>query len=97
MFSTKFPAKAFDAQGQHTGPGLWLDLIREAGAAHPGFFGAPESVGPWWAGGSVEEYAHARVIHHLDDSVSVVALDDLGDRILTETDAALRTKHRHDQ
>lgn len=58
MFHTKFPAKAFDAQGQHTGPGPWLDLLREANGVHHGFFGEPESVDAWWAGGSVEVYAH---------------------------------------
>jgi hypothetical protein len=92
MFSTKFPAKAFDAQGQHTGPGPWLDLLREANGVHHDFFGEPESVGEWWAGGSVEVYPHARVIHHLDDSVSVVALDELGDQVLTAADTALRAK-----
>lgn len=92
MFHTKFPAKAFDAQGQHTGPGPWLDLLREANGVHHGFFGAPESVDAWWAGGSVEVYAHARVIHHPDDSVSVVALDELGDRVLTVADTMLRAR-----
>lgn len=93
MFSTKFPAKTFDAQGQHTGPGPWLDLLREANGVHHRFFGEPESANAWWAGGSVEVYAHARVIHHTDESVSVVALDELGDQVLTAADAALRTEH----
>jgi hypothetical protein len=48
-------------------------------------------------GGPAGEYAHARVIHHPDDSVSVVALDELGDQILTKADAALRAKHDHGQ
>lgn len=93
-FRTKFPAKAFDSDGQHTGPGPWLDLIGEACLVHPGFFDEPDSVGPWWAGGSVEEYPHARVIHHLDDSVSVVGLDDLGHTVLTQADTTLRARHQ---
>ena len=91
-FRTKFPAKTFDSQGTHTGPGPWLDLIGEACLIHPGFFDEPNSTGPWWAGGSVEEYTHARVIHHLDESVSVVALDDLGHTVLTQADTTLRAR-----
>jgi hypothetical protein len=91
-FSTKFAAKTFDAQGQHIGPGPWLDLIGEANRLHPGFFGEPTSVGPWWTGGSVEQYAHARVIHHLDESVSIVALDETGDSVLARADTALRAR-----
>ena len=91
-FRTKFPAKTFDSQGTHTGPGPWLDLIGEACLIHPGFFDEPNSTGPWWAGGSVEEYPHARVIHHLDESVSVVALDDLGHTVLTQADTTLRAR-----
>jgi len=53
-------------------------LGRVANGVHHGFVGEPESVNAWWAGGSVEIYAHARVIHHPDDSVSVIAPDELG-------------------
>jgi hypothetical protein len=34
------------------------------------------TTGPWWAGGSVEEYPTARVIHHDDETVSVTGKDD---------------------
>jgi hypothetical protein len=91
-FSTKFPAKTFDSHGQHTGPGPWLDLIGEANRLHPDLFDEPVSVGPWWAGGSVEQYPHARIIHHPDESVSVLALDELGHAVLTQADQRLRTR-----
>lgn len=91
-FHFRSEAKRYNAQGVHTGPGEWLDLIREANGVEAKFFDAPESSGPWWAGGSVEEYADARVIHREDGSVSVVATSDHGTEILNRALAMLRQK-----
>jgi hypothetical protein len=82
-------AKAFDAQGNHTGPGEWLTLIHEVNriAAEEGrerIFGAPESTGDWWAGGYVEEYPDARVLHREDESVSVTSKSNLGARLIRQ-------------
>jgi predicted DNA-binding protein len=87
------PAKTFNSQGEHTGPGEWLTIIRTVnGIAKdegiPGpklysdgtapIFGSPESDGDWWAGGYVEEYPDARVIHRTDDTVSIFSKTDRG-------------------
>lgn len=60
----------------------WLDAIHAANAIDPKMFGTPDHTGPWWAGGSVEEYEHARVIHRDDDSVSIVPKTDHGAEVL---------------
>jgi hypothetical protein len=77
------PAKAFDAQGRHTGPGEWLTFIhamnRAAKEANlPMLFGTPDSTGDWWAGGYVEEYFDARVLHRTDETVSIISKTDRG-------------------
>lgn len=64
----RHPARTFDADGRHTGPGPWLAVIHQANRIvkelgdTDGMFGAPDFMGPWWAGGYVEEYPTARVI-----------------------------------
>lgn len=99
MFHGKYPAGKWVtlASGERvTQPGPWLDLIHHANGVDEGLFGEPTSVGPWWAGGSVEEYPDARVIHHddgrepMDRSVSVVALTQRGHDALTEADRLLK-------
>ena len=70
--------KAYDANGKHTGPGEWLTVIHTANriAKDEGqepLFDSPESTGDWWAGGYVEEYPEARVLHRDDESVSVTS------------------------
>jgi hypothetical protein len=77
-------ARRYDAAGRHVGPGEWLDFIHVANGVAPGTFGAPVSSGPWWAGGSVEEYADARVLHREDGSVSVVSTTEHGAVVLAE-------------
>lgn len=79
-------ARRFE-DGRHVGPGEWLTVVKAANR-HEQIFGAPESTGPWWAGGNVEEYPHARIIHRHDGdgeddhTVSVVAKDEIGDRAI---------------
>ncbi len=76
----------FPAAAQHaTEPGAqtWLNLIWLANGIDETMFGKPTSQGPWWAGGQVEEYEHARVIHD-GDSVRVVPKTDHGEDILRQ-------------
>lgn len=80
----RYPAKAYDGAGNHTGPGRWLALVHEANRVEESFFDSPDSTGDWWAGGWVEEYPHARVLHRTDESVSVIAKDDHGAKVLAE-------------
>lgn len=68
MGAPRYPAKAYDANGRHIGPGLWLTVIHEANrlcieAGRERMFDEPTSTGDWWAGGYVEEYPEARVLH----------------------------------
>ena len=80
--SYRGPARAFK-DGRHVGPGPWLDVIHECNRIYDERnlddpdrllepFGSPESTGPWWAGGYVEEYHAFRVLHREDDSVSII-------------------------
>lgn len=50
----------------------WMRVIYKSNELSPGMFGTPTFLGPWWAGGTVEEYEDARVIHRVDPSVSIV-------------------------
>lgn len=84
----RYPAKAYDADGNHTGPGPWLGVIHAANRIDPDLFGEPESTGPWWAGGYVEEYAHARVLHRDDDTVSIHGKTDHGEAVLAQVPEA---------
>jgi hypothetical protein len=84
MTQVRTPAKSYDADGNHVGPGPWLDVVRAANGIAPGMFGSPYFVGPWWAGGSVEEYAEARVIHRDDGSVSIVGKSVTAERVLAQ-------------
>ena len=74
-----------------TGKGYpeWLKVIHAANDADPGIFGEPESQGKWWAGGYVEEYADARVVHRSDPSVSIVSKTERGDKALRAAAEAL--------
>ena len=80
-------ALAQDHTGNHEPE--WLKVIWEAntiaderGHGKQAIFGAPESTGKWWAGGSVEEYEHARVLHRGDRSVSIVSKTQFGAEML---------------
>ena len=80
-------ARAYSPLGRHIGPGEWLELIHEVNrvAREEGLepvFSEPESSGDWWAGGYVEEYPEARVLHREDESVSVISKTDLGARLI---------------
>jgi hypothetical protein len=44
------------------GPPEWLRIVHKANEIDPEMFGEPDSIGPWWAGGTSEEYTHARII-----------------------------------
>lgn len=83
MTHYRAPAKRYNERGEHVGPGAWLDVIHAANRISPGMFGAPYETGPWWAGGSVEEYPDARVLHRGDGSVSVVSKTDKGAAVLS--------------
>jgi hypothetical protein len=87
QFHAKYPAKEY-RNGEHIGPGPWLALVRESG-----IFDAPDSVGPWWAGGESEEYFHARIIHHGDgESVSVVGVTEEGSAVLAAAEQRIRLR-----
>lgn len=72
------------AAADETGNGYpeWLQVIHDVNAHFPGTFGKPDSIGEWWAGGTAEEYEHARVLHRGDGSVSIVSKTDKGSRML---------------
>jgi hypothetical protein len=67
----------------------YLVLIHEVNGIAPETFGATESVGPWWAGGTVEEYADARVIHREDGTSSIVAKTEHGNALIRQAAASL--------
>jgi hypothetical protein len=66
----------------------WLQLIWKANDLRPETFGEPE-ISEWWAGGTVEEYPDARVIHRGDGTVSVVAKTPEGLDVLSRAAAEL--------
>lgn len=63
-------------------PPEWLALIWACNDIDPEMFGEPTEISEWWAGGTVEEYEHARVIHRTDPTVSIVSKTDYGAAIL---------------
>jgi hypothetical protein len=76
------PGKAYDRQGNHTGPGQWLSVIHEANRIDPEMFGEPQChQGPE---GWTEVYPNARVIHRSDASVSVISTTAHGREVLAE-------------
>lgn len=88
------PTAHFRFPAAEKGPGglpMWLTLVHEANADPdgPDTFGKPSLVGDWWAGGTVEEYAHARVLRRPDGTVSVASKDGVGARILAAAAARL--------
>lgn len=92
----RYPAKRY-VDGKHVGPGPWLDLIHEANrlceeAGRPLMFTAPISTGDWWAGGWVEEYPEARVLHREDESVSIVPRTHNAAALLTDAARNLAAK-----
>jgi hypothetical protein len=89
MTHVRTPGKAYDSAGKHTGPGPWLSVIHEANRITPGMFGEPD-ISPWWAGGEVEEYKDARVIHRPDGSVSVVSKTEHGAEVLATAAGTLK-------
>jgi hypothetical protein len=56
----------------------WLAAIHEINGIDR-IFGTAIHTEKWWAGGTVEIYEHARVIHRTDDSCSIVGLTERGD------------------
>lgn len=64
-------------------PPEWLKVIWEANTIEPGFFSDCE-IKEWWAGGTVEEYEHARVLFRTDPSVSIIAKTEHGEDILRQ-------------
>lgn len=72
----------------------WLALIRAvnvlcARAQEELLFDLPTHLGPWWAGGAVEEYAEARVIlpdpdhgRAVEDGAWVIGKSDRADRLI---------------
>lgn len=69
----------------------WLTVIHKANeiVVNETFFGRPVWHGDWWAGGTVEEYPDARVLHRGDGSVSIVSKTVFGDFVLRRAAAAL--------
>jgi hypothetical protein len=68
-------------------PPEWLQLIWEtnrvaAEGQEKEVFGKPR-IDEWWAGGTVEEYPNARVIHRGDGTVSVVSKTQRGAEMIT--------------
>lgn len=76
----KSAAKAYNGQGEHTGPGAWLDFIHAVNALEPGTFGASlAGSGDNDRGDYVEKYADFDVIHLTrEESVIVVPTTDVG-------------------
>lgn len=74
--------RGVDSDGHPNNP-EWLEVIWDANDIDPTFFGAPE-IEEWWAGGTVEEYEHARVLHRTDPSVSILSKTEYGDKILRQ-------------
>jgi hypothetical protein len=72
----------------------WLAVIhhvnatRTAAGAEP-LFGRPTHAGPWWAGGSVEEYERANVILREDGTVNIEGKDEEATRLIEEAATAL--------
>lgn len=62
----------------------WLRVIWETNTVRPDTFGKPTKSGQWWAGGYVEEYDDARVLHRTDGSTSIVSKTDAGEHALRE-------------
>lgn len=89
MTHIRTPSKAYNNAGRHIGPGPWLNVIHEANRIAPDTFGEPLSTGDWWAGGYVEEYEDARVLHRPDDSTSIISKTDHGATVLAEAAAHL--------
>lgn len=83
MASARFPRGIDNTPGSLP---TWLDLIHECNRLRPGMFGAPDRIGDWWAGGEVEEYPTARVLHRADGTVSVASTT--ADGALTLVEAA---------
>jgi hypothetical protein len=59
----------------------WLKVIHAANEAYPDTFDEPLVIEKW-AGGTFEEYDDARVIHHDDGSVTIVAKTERGELAL---------------
>jgi hypothetical protein len=79
----------------------WMKVIWEAnkiaeedGRGGMAVFGRP-TIEKWWAGGTAEEYEHARVIHRGDGTVSVVAKTAIGDEVLEKAAQQLGLQHHH--
>lgn len=73
----------------------WLQIIHDCNDLDATMFGNPIELAAWWAGGSVEEYIDARVLHREDPSVSIIAKTEHGNEIL-RTVAAKRGIHVSD-
>ena len=67
----------------------WLPIVHATNTIDPELFGKPTHVGPWWAGGVVEDYADARIIHREDDSRTIVSRTDRGDVALAAAAKAM--------
>lgn len=97
MASLRLMAEDLDGSGRPE----WLRVIHEVNRLHDADggekgdrpFSAPEHLGPWWAGGSVEEYPDARVLHRGDGTVSIVSKTERGDELLRRAAASLKIHH----
>ena len=76
------------AEGRDGDNPEWLHIIWACNEIRPETFGSPE-IKPWWAGGTVEEYTDARVLHRGDGSVSIISKTDAGDEVLKAAVAKL--------
>src|SRR5215207_8347426 len=81
MAMARFPRGINNAR--QPGAQTWLNLVWACNDVEPGFFGAARHTGPWWAGGDVEEYRHARIITD-GDSVRIVGTSGHGDNVIAE-------------
>jgi len=83
--------------GVPEGSGLkaeWLAFIHQCNEIEPGIFGEPESSGPWWAGGYVEEYADARLVLTQDEdrTARLASKTERGERVMRQAAQAMGIK-----
>lgn len=66
----------------------WLNILRECVSIDDSVMGTPK-LGPWWAGGRVEEYAGLRAIFVGDGTARIVATTERGLRVLRQALSSL--------
>lgn len=88
LTAARFPREPDINVARTPGATTWLNLVWECNAIDADFFTAATHSGDWWAGGTVEEYPHARIIRD-DDSVRIAAKTEHGADVIARAAAAL--------